>query len=324
MLHIAVLTDGKVGDVAQCLGLGAALADTLGGTVHSYTLTPSPFWDFLAPWGPVPPMFRGHGMRSLFTKGQPDILIVSGRRAIPYARAAKQFYGGGLFSIILKNPRCHHHCADFIWMPLHDGGKGRGVMTTLTGPHRLTRMALDHALAAPFPTLDVLPHPRVAVLLGGENKQFAYEPSEDARVIAALEILIEQGASLMITASRRTPPSLVKRLRDLPLENVFLWDGQGDNPYLPMLARADGLFITADSANMLSEAAMTGNGIMLYMPQGKPKKFQLFYDGLVQAGLARLFVGELEIFSTRPVNATPLIAEAVAEAYKQHKYKNAL
>jgi mitochondrial fission protein ELM1 len=166
------------------------------------------------------------------------------------------------------------------------------------------------------PVLDALPFPRVAVLIGGPNAQFPFDGVEEARLMAALDTLVEQGASLMVTCSRRTPQALQARIRAMAQDRVFVWTGEGANPYVDFLAKADAFFVTADSANMLSEVVATGRGVMLYVPRGKPGKFSILYEGLMAAGLAREFVGDLEVFQTSPVDSTPLIAAALEARYQ--------
>ena len=65
-----------------------------------------------------------------------------------------------------------------------------------------------------------------------------------------------------MTPSRRTgaevEAELRKALADTP---SYIWDGQGENPYLAVLALADSLITTADSVNMVSEACFTGKPV---------------------------------------------------------------
>ena len=61
-------------------------------------------------------------------------------------------------------------------------------------------------------------------------------------------------------APRRSPTS--------PARRGFLWDGTGENPYVPMLALADAVVVTADSVNMVGEAAATGAPILVFEPSG--------------------------------------------------------
>ena len=89
-------------------------------------------------------------------------------------------------------------------------------------------------------------------------------------LLAGLEQLAER-ASLMITASRRTPPALRAGLAELARRRGgFFWDGAGENPYLALLALADTVVATADSANMVTEACATGAPVLLFTPSVIP------------------------------------------------------
>jgi mitochondrial fission protein ELM1 len=123
----------------------------------------------------------------------------------------------------------------------------------------------------------------------------------------------------MITASRRTPPALREALRQLATERGFFWDGTGENPYVPMLALADAVLATADSANMVGEAAATGRPILLFEPSGGHPKLQAFIDGLKRHGAVKLFAGRLEAWPYEPLDSTPTIAAAIAAGLARHR-----
>ena len=85
--------------------------------------------------------------------------------------------------------------------------------------------------------------------------------------------LAETGASLMITASRRTPAALRHALEALAARHGgFFWDGTGENPYVALLALADAIVVTADSFNMIGEAAATGVPVLVFEPSGRPSE----------------------------------------------------
>ena len=124
----------------------------------------------------------------------------------------------------------------------------------------------------------------------------------------------------MITASRRTPPALREALAALAeAQHGFFWDGAGDNPYTAMLALADAVVVTADSANMVSEAAATGAPILLFELAGAYRKHRRFYRALQAQGVVNPFAGRLEGGRYQPLDSTPLIAEAVAAGLARHR-----
>ena len=97
----------------------------------------------------------------------------------------------------------------------------------------------------------------------------------------------------------------VRLLADLP---GFVWDGTGENPFMGILARADHLVVSADSASMVSEAASTGVPVYTATLGRLGRRLQAFHNSLAAEGVTRPFTGELQHWSYEPVNDTPVVA----------------
>ncbi|MBM6592451.1 mitochondrial fission ELM1 family protein [Microvirga pudoricolor] len=311
-----VLTDGKAGDENQCLGVATAL----GMTPEIRRVRPRPPFTWAMPWGPIDPRERPGAHNSPIVPPFPDLLIASGRRAVPYCAFVKRATGGRTFTVFLKDPRTGAGAADFIWVSEHDRLRGPNVLATLTPPHGILPGRLAAARAAPDPRLAGLPRPRVAVLVGGSSRHHRFTDADVSRFQAQLETLAKGGAGLMISASRRTPDALKRALAGLAATHGgFFWDGTGPNPFLAMLALADALVVTADSTNMVGEAAATGRPILLFEPQGGHPKFTAFLNGLKGKGIVHPFTGSLVGDPYPPLNATLEIAAAIAERWNRHR-----
>jgi hypothetical protein len=194
------------------------------------------------------------------------------------------------------------------------------VLTTATSPHRIRAELLASARERPDPRLAALPAPRAAVLCGGDSRHHRFTEADIARFAGDLATLAQSGVSLMMTASRRTPPPLKSALLDLARRHGgFLWDGTGENPYVALLALADAVVVTADSFNMVGEAAATGSPILVFEPSGGHIKLRRFLAGLKEQGIIHDFHGRLEGQRYPPVDATPIIAAAVAEGFDRHR-----
>jgi hypothetical protein len=160
----------------------------------------------------------------------------------------------------------------------------------------------------------------VAVLVGGPSRHYRFDAEDAARFLADLSRLAETGAGLMATASRRTPPALREGLsRLVERHGGFLWDGSGENPYAALLALADAVVVTADSYNMVGEAAATGAPILVFEPKGGHPKLRRFLDGLAAKGAVHRFAGRLEPFAYEPLDSTSTIAEAVKGGLRRHR-----
>ena len=310
-----ILTDGKVGDEAQCLAVGEAL----GLRAELRHVNPGPPFSWVMPFGPIDPREAPEQPRSPIRPPFPDILIASGRRAIAYVRRTKRASGGRTFTVILKDPRTGATAADFIWVPEHDRLRGPNVLATLTAPHQLAPQRLAAARAAPSHHLADLPSPRVAVLVGGDSRHHRFTTADAATFLARLSDLAQSGASLMVTASRRTPAHLTEGLSRLMADSHgFLWDGEGDNPLLAMLALADTVVATADSTNMVGEAASTGVPVLVFEPTGGNARISRFLTCLREAGIVHSFTGRLAGSAYQPLDSTLTIAEAIERAFRAH------
>lgn len=304
-----LVTDGKAGDLAPCRGLAAAL----GLTAEERRIAPRPPFSWLAPRGPADPRERA------LAPPWPDLAIATGRRAVPALRAIKRRSGNDTFTVFLRDPRIGMRAADLIWVPAHDRLRGANVIVTEAGPHPVSPARLAAARAHPDPRLSALPAPRIAVLIGGDSRHGRFSEADTARLLAGLERLSE-GASLMVTASRRTPAALRVALADLVRRRGgFVWDGSGENPYLAMLALADTIVATGDSANMVVEACAAGVPVRLFEPANVYARHRALFEALKRHGTVHAFDGRVEALCPKPLDMTLAIAQAVANAYMGHR-----
>jgi len=313
-LSVWVLSDGKIGDESQCL----AVADALGADPVIKRIAPRALFALAMPWGGIDPKDAPDQPGSPIAGPYPDLCIASGRRAVAYLRHVKKASGGRTFTVFLKDPRTGTKDADLIWVPEHDRLRGPNVIATLVSPHRFTPERLEALRAHPPPALAALAPPRVAVLVGGRSRDFDFTPADSERLLAGLDALAVH-ARLMVTASRRTPERLKEAVLGMArAKGGFGWDGTGDNPYPAMLALADAFVVTADSANMISEAVATGRPVMVFEPSLRlgrtARRIRSFIAALEQKGAVRKFQGRLESYAYEPLVSVQEIAAAIRAA----------
>jgi mitochondrial fission protein ELM1 len=288
---------------------GIGIAEALGLQPIIKRVSPTAPWKWLAPHGPAAP-------NPDIKAPWPDLLIASGRQSIPYARMIAK--AGKSFTVVLQDPRVAPSNFDLVWAPAHDQLSGPNVVSTLVSPHRLTRARLDTEAGKWGPKLAHLPHPRVAVLIGGKNSVYDFDEAAAKQLADDLATLADQGAGLMVTASRRTGEAQTEIIRDaLKSRSALVWDGTGDNPYFGFLGAADAVIVTSDSVNMVGEAAFTGKPVHVVELSGYSAKFRRFLDAIYMEGAARPFVGALESWEYAPLNATHVIAEAIRTRFAQ-------
>ena len=316
-----VVTDGKIGDEVQCFGL----AEAMGLAPQCRLIRPRAPWWWVMPYGPIDPGEASHRPGSPLAPPFPDVLLAAGRRTVPYMRHVKRL-SPRTFTIFIKDPYTGLKTADLIWVPEHDRLRGDNVIVTLTPANRLGEALFAQARAAPDLRMAHVPRPRLAMVLGGPSVNFAFD-ADDARNLAALaRDAVASGHGVVATPSRRTPAPVTQALREaLEGAPAFVWDGEGANPYVDILANSDVILVTSDSVNMIGEAVTTGKPVYVYEPAGKGHaKMTALVESLVAKGAVRRFAGSLAPFAYEPIVSTPVMAAEAARRYRAFRGANPL
>lgn len=314
-----LITDGKAGMDVQVKGV----ADALGLLSHIKHVAPAGIFRMLSPYGPIAPKERFATAGTLFAPPWPDVAIATGRLSIPYLRALKRRAGLATYTIVLQDPRTSTKVADLFWVPVHDRLRGPNVITTLTPPHPFSAARLAELRRTIPPAIAALPHPRIAVVLGGKNGVYKFTDACDDRFARSLRDLAGLAASFMITSSRRTHARLLNAVDKATASAPrILWNGDGTNPYPDFLAHADALVVTADSVNMCGEAAATGKPVYIFTPEGGSPKFERFHCALRDHGATRPLpdkLERLEAWTYVPLDAATTIAEEVEKRFTRRR-----
>ncbi len=321
-----IITGGDTGTENQCIGLAEALG--LRAEIKRLKLK--------TPWRQLSPWFRLGFGRALAKDGArldppwPDLLIASGRKSIAAALHVKKKSGGRTFVVQVQDPRFSPRSFDLIVAPQHDPARGGNVIVTTGATHRVTDGKIKSDMEKFKDALEKLPHPRVAVLIGGQSKSHRMTRAVTERLAAQLLALVkEKNVSLMITASRRTGEENAKFLRaTLKGDNIYFWNGGengqgGDNPYFALLGYADHIVVTEDSVSMVSEALSTGKPVHIAALEhapggpfekiggGTPRRHDIFHKMLQAQGYTRPFTGALETWSYAPLRDTLDVANEI-------------
>ena len=285
MARCWVLTEGIAGTENQCLGL----AEAMGETPLVKRAVPAAPWRFLPPSWLTPPLRTLSEGSDPLEPPWPALLIAGGRKAVAWRLGCGAWPAASRFA---SRTRGWRPSASTWWSRLaHDGLSGPNVVETRTALHRVTPARLAAAREQFAPSLESLPRPLVAVLVGGASRRHRFELSEGAAVGRALAAMAaEAGAGLAITASRRTPSAsmtaLTEALADTPAR---IWRGDGENPYFGYLAAADAIVVTGDSVSMTSEACATGKPVYVAPMRGRGStRLDRFFRGLAEDRLVHV------------------------------------
>ena len=312
-LRIWAVSDGRAGIEAQALGLAEAVARLRPAHITTKRIG----WQAglgRLPWQLIPPAARtGDPIEAPY----PDIWIAAGRATLPLSTRMLKWAKGKTFVVQTQAPRAPLDAFDLVVPPEHDELEGGNVFPIIGAPNRLNPERLTLELARFEDRIAPLPHPRVAVIVGGKSRAHDL-PRERALAMAAeIASAVEAaGGSLLLSFTRRTPKpareAMTQALGRLP---GIIWDGTGDNPYFAFLAAADVILVTEDSTNLATDAATTGKPLFVLAMAGESAKLALFHADLERRGIARKFSGDLHAPSYPPLAETDRAARELLRRY---------
>lgn len=306
-----IVTDGSVGMEAQ----GIAVAEAVGLPYALKRVRSKGLMKLLPAPGQllVPPamLLRRTDSNEALEPPWPRLLVSIGRRSVPIALAIKRL--SGAYALHIQNPKVPARLFDLVAAPVHDNLEGSNVITTFGAVHSVTADRLTEAGEHFASNIEHLPHPRIAVVLGGESQAFSFPPETAAALGSKLANMVhETGGSLLVTPSRRTSPQALAALLEAIAEVPhFLWDGAGYNPYFAFLSLADAIVVTEDSVNMVTEAAGTGKPVYVQSIPGRSARLSRFHALMHERGATRPFEGHLESWAYAPINDTEVVADRI-------------
>ena len=282
---LLVLHDGAAGNRRQAL----ALAERWALPFDELALAPRAPWRWASPRR-LPGAEAAFGADFAARLAKPPALAIGcGRQAALATRLLKSC-GAAVLQVL--HPRIALEHWDRVVLPAHDGVSGANVVTLQGSLHPIDRAWLA-AQRATQPEFGALPSPRTALFVGGPTEDSDW----DAKALdAVLELLMRwrerDGGALLVAASRRTPASMRKQLKGLLAaspEHAIVWTGEADgpNPYAPMLAWAERIVVTPDSANLISEAAATDAPLWIAVPRYTRGRLRGLVDAAMATGRAR-------------------------------------
>ncbi len=212
----------------------------------------------------------------------PSLVISSGRRSARVALAMKRKYGCKVVQIM--HPNLSFSKFDAIILPKHDDkSNARTWQNPRTDCHTVyvngAVSYIDWSEIASLSEIDSLPHPRIAVLVGGSSKSVTFGEDDLIIMLGSIERAIQNlknsgvNPSIMLTNSRRTPPGfipIIKQWLDKMTDHSIIYDVYRSelsiNPYLAFLRDSDVIIATGDSVSMCSEMMLANKELYVYIP----------------------------------------------------------
>ena len=139
--------------------------------------------------------------------------------------------------------------------------------------------------AAEFDRIHRQRKPAVAVVVGGPNKCSEMTPQWMRK---ELERVFDEnpGREFYVTTSRRTPPEVEAVVDSFPFDYKLIYSRDRFNPIPAFVARAERIYVSAESTGMISEACTFGKARVEVMDNLLPgnHKFRRFVESLRRDG----------------------------------------
>jgi mitochondrial fission protein ELM1 len=267
-LVVWCIADGKTGHINQMRGLVKALGKL--APVEVYTI-------------PGPSLGRSvwYWLRGRFPLAEelprPRLILGAGHSTHLAVLAARRAFGG--LAVVLMKPTLPMRWFGLCLVPEHDDARPypnvivtRGVLNTVTP-------SSEHSEEAGL------------FLIGGPSAQHGWS---DAEVVGQIQTVVarERRCQWILTTSRRTPASLVSRLRALRDENLLIVPLQrtDDHWISDQLKRAGQVWVTEDSVSMIYEAITAGAAVgLLHVPRSRPGRVVHGLRALAEQGWVTQF-----------------------------------
>lgn len=252
----------------------------------------------------------------------PELVISAGRRSAPVALWLRVRYGCRLVHCMSPglSGLFHRESFDLLVIPAHDRpAPAPNVMPVLGAPHRVSPLALAQAELVWRERLSHLPHPRIALLVGGPVRSVGMPPALAhtlGRTVA--QLAINAGGTVMATTSRRTGDEASDALAaglGPAMHSLYRWGEPDENPYMGFLASADVIVVTADSVSMISEACATTAPVYVALPELAGPRHRALVESLTQAGQVRPFVHSLAPWNRTPLDESGRVANEIRRRF---------
>lgn len=152
----------------------------------------------------------------------------------------------------------------------------------------------------------------VGIIIGGSN---AVSEMDTAEMEQQLERIFEstEGMERWITTSRRTPKKIEAVIDGFDFDYTLINSRDPYNPIPAFIQLCDRLFVTSDSASMISECASFGSAkveVLMNRQLKTPNKFEELIQGLENAGAVHTFEGTLGDAKTK-INLGSLLRQGI-------------
>ncbi|MDX1924833.1 MAG: ELM1/GtrOC1 family putative glycosyltransferase [Rickettsiaceae bacterium] len=293
-----VLTDSKVGSNVQAISLAKELKldyDVIPLEYSIFSYLPNS----ILPYGFL--SVKQPDFRKIILKNKPQIVISASRKSALISASIKKLVPKAINIQILR-PELAFSNFDLVVLPQHDtrvSKESKNVFRVIG-----SLCSIEQRIEECFDSFskfcnNAVPDEYVAVLIGGNTKDFIYNEQEaESFFQTLLRISMANDLRMLITFSRRTPDILKHKINQLKSEWVKIYDplSSDSNPYPGLLKKAKFVIVTSDSISMCSEVGSSGKPLYIYKPYDfKSRKHLTFIYQLQDLGIAKIIKNDTDI-----------------------------
>ncbi len=289
-MNALILTDGKPGHENQSLALCRHLGLEFEMAAVSYPCKPAKVLSYLFDRLNI---YTKHLFTSSIPHSTFHILISTGSTSFyPNKVIARKL---GIPNVAILNPKGYSPDFSAILCPAYDHPPKKENIIELP----LNLCAADETFfaekASEFITKHTPQRTAVGVIIGGAN---AISEIDAASLKAQLEEMfrLTKASEHWVTTSRRTPADVEAVVESLPFDYRLIHSRDPYNPVPAFIQLCDRLFVTSDSASMISECASFGSAkveVLMNRQLKSPNKFEELIQGLEKLKAVHLFNGTL-------------------------------
>lgn len=202
----------------------------------------------------------------------------------------------GIPNVAILNPQGYRPDFDAILCPACDHPPKLPNITELP----LNLCAADPVFfeekASEFEKKHAQEKPAAGFIIGGPNAVSEIDP-EGLKKQLEQAFALTDGCERWVTTSRRTPKEIEQLAGSMPFDYTLINSRDPYNPIPAFIQKCDRLFVTSDSASMVSEAASFGSArveILMNRQTKTPNKFEELFQGLEKLNAIHIFDGTLD------------------------------
>ena len=198
-------------------------------------------------------------------------------------------------NIAILHPKGYRLDFTHIFCPFYDHPPKRKNITELPLNLCVADEAFFDEKTAEFKTKHSPSKPAAGIIIGGPNAVSDIDPEQIQKQLEQIFALTD-GMERWVTTSRRTPPEVEQIVEGFPFDYKLINSREDYNPIPAFIQLCDRLFVTSDSASMISECASFGSAkveVLMNHQLKTPNKFEELIQGLETRDAVHLFEGTL-------------------------------